>query len=172
MENVKKVKAGELDIRNDSLDAMIKCAKFLWPKESFNSVYLIYCERELEWRHKSHTNLPTILATELLKEIEAGEQTPESRISELTAQKEAIEAEIEKLKANKEYSKKFNAERALAGEPCETMDGRNVLAIHRNPVRKDYPLYALLEDGIVRDFTIDGFFFSDKRQSDLNLKMS
>ncbi len=168
MENVKKVKAGELDIRNDSLDAMIKCAKFLWPKESFNSVYLIYCERELEWRHKSHTNLPTILATELLKEIEAGEQTPESRISELTAKKEAIEAEIEKLKD----SKKFNAERALAGEPCEAMDGRKVLAIHRNPVNENYPLYALLEGGGVYGFTIDGFFNSSKLKELRNLKMS
>lgn len=169
MENVKKVKAGELDIRNDSLDAMIKCAKFLWPKESFNSVYLIYCERELEWRHKSHTNLPTILATELLKEIEAGEQTPESRISELTAQKEAIEAEIEKLKAE---SKKFNAERALAGEPCETISGVKVSAIHRNTISNNFPLYGLLDNGGVCKWDVDGFLYLTKQEHFYNLKMS
>lgn len=170
MENVKKVKAGELAIRNNDKEAVIKCCKFIWPNDTSaeGTGIFYYSQNPAIWVADFTTSLPTILATELLKEIEAGEQNPESRISELTAQKEAIEAEIEKLKD----SKKFNAERALAGEPCETMDGRKVLAIHRNPVNENYPLYALLEDGNARTFTMDGFFFSDKRQSDLNLKMS
>lgn len=174
MENVKKVKAGELAIRNNDKEAVIKCCKFIWPNDtSAEGIGIFYySQNPAIWVADFTTSLPTILATELLKEIEAGEQNPESRISELTAKKEAIEAEIEKLKANKEYSKKFNAERALAGEPCETTRGEKVLAIHRNPVRKDYPLYACMKNGIVRDFTIDGFFFSDERQSALNLKMS
>ena len=171
MENVKKVKAGELAIRNNGKEAVIKCCNFIWPNDTSaeGTGIFYYSQNPAIWVADFTTTLPTILATELLKEIEAGEQTPESRISELTAQKEAIEAEIEKLKAE---SKKFNAERALAGEPCETMRGEKVLAIHRNPVNEEYPLYALLEGCYVQTFTIDGFLFSDKRQSSTNLKMS
>ena len=171
MENVKKVKAGELAIRNNDSIAVIRCLNFIWPNGdvAIGSANFYTMNGPSDWIGCDATPLPTILATELLKEIEAGEQTPESRISELTAQKEAIEAEIEKLKAE---SKKFNAERALAGEPCETMRGEKVLAIHRNPVNEEYPLYALLEGGYVQTFTIDGFLFSDKRQSSTNLKMS
>lgn len=175
MENVKKVKAGELAIKNDEIYATKKCCNLICPNaDAILAVMRFYTLIADGWigYDIADQDTPTILATELLKEIEAGEQNPESRISELTAKKEAIEAEIEKLKANKEYSKKFNAERALAGEPCETTRGEKVLAIHRNPVRKDYPLYACMKNGIVRDFTIDGFYFSDERQSALNLKMS
>ena len=174
MENVKKVKAGELAIRNNDSIAVIRCVNFIWPngEVAIGSANFYKMNSLSGWIGHDATYLPTILATELLKEIEAGEQTPESRISELTAQKEAIEAEIEKLKAEKEDSKKFNAERALAGEPCETMRGEKVLAIHRNPVNEEYPLYALLEGGYVQTFTIDGFLISDKRQSSTNLKMS
>lgn len=174
MENVKKVKAGELAIKNNDKEALIKICKFIYPDSYIlDRGFKFYIAlTSLKLYGFDETALPTILASELLKEIEAGEQTPESRISELTAQKEAIEAEIEKLKAEKEDSKKFNAERALAGEPCETMDGVKVLAIHRNTVNKEYQLYACMKDGNIRTFTIDGFFFSDERQSDSNLKMS
>lgn len=255
MENVKKVKAGELAIRNNDKEAVIKCCKFIWPvcatPEVTGTFY--YSQNPLIWVSDFKTTLPTILATELLKEIEAGEQPkpmttlekvraylekldepyrtealsqidhkrleeympeginsrkdainlfaiwvktkegrshwfelwenlppnpeplgtnnkdPESRISELTAQKEAIEAEIEKLKAE---SKKFNAERALAGEPCETISGVKVLVIHRNPIDKVYPLYVLLNSGEVKTYTIDGFILTDKTESPRNLKMS
>ena len=173
MENVKKVKAGELAIRNNDPIAVIRCLNFICPNGevaigsanfyTMNGPYWIGCDA---------TPLPTIFATELLKEIEAGEQTPESRISELTAQKEAIEAEIEKLKAEKEVSKKFNAERALAGEPCETMGGTKVLAIHKNPVNEEYQLYACMDYGVVRTYTIDGLFNRNRKESGFNLKMS
>ena len=171
MENEQKVKAGELAIRNNDSIAVIRCVNFIWPngEVAIGSANFYKMNSLSGWIGHDATYLPTILATELLKEIEAGEQTPESRISELTAQKEAIEAEIEKLKAE---SKKFNAERALAGEPCENMEGEKVLAVHKNPVNEDYPLYALMADGDVYKLTIDGFFYTDKRKTDLNLKMS
>lgn len=170
MENVKKVKAGELAIKNDDITALRKCCKLICPNaDAILAKRRFYTLIADGWIGYDSIITPTILATELLKEIEAGEQSPESRISELTAWKEAIEAEIEKLKAE---SKKFNAERALAGEPCETMDGTKVLAIHKNPIDKEYQLYALLEDGNIRRFTIDGFFYSGKQKTDFNLKMS
>jgi len=258
MENVKKVKAGELAIRNNDSIAVIRCLKFIWPKgvEPKGTAKFYRMKGSSDWMACKVTTLPTILATELLKEIEAGEQPKqmttlekvtaylekldepyrtealsqidhkrletympedinsisvavgvfadwsntiqggeywinlwqnltnapvpsrpnpkdtESRISELTAQKEAIELEIEKLKAEKEESKKFNAEKALAGEPCETMIGEKVLAIHRNPVNEEYPLYLLLEGGGVETFTVDGFYCLNKKQSNNNLKMS
>lgn len=264
MENVKKVKAGELAIKNDDREALIKCIRHIWDENRDISgdcdFYQSYNGPDYKWSgydfSDQKTMLPTILATELLKEIKAWEQpkqmttlekvtaylekldepyrtealsqidhkrletympedinsisvavgvfadwsntiqggeywinlwqnltnapvpsTPnpkdtESLISELTAKKEAIEAEIEKLKAEKENSKKFNADRALAGEPCETMGGEKVLAIHRNPVNEEYPLYLLLEGGGVETFTVDGFYCLNKGQSNYNLKMS
>lgn len=51
--------------------------------------------------------------------------------------------------------KPFNLEKALAGEPVLTRDGRAVTQLHKFNIEKAYPLRAVL-DGEVVAFAIDG----------------
>lgn len=85
MTNVEKVKVGELAIVNDDEKALRKCLIFIWPndtdttdenyKEKYYKLWENSSGKDLsEWMMYSENekpNLPTILATELLKEIEA-----------------------------------------------------------------------------------------------------
>jgi len=73
MTNVEKVKAGELAIKNDDRDACIKVVKIIYPNEDAPSGYDKFYRNIRfgdEWMFCESTNLPTIPATELLKEIE------------------------------------------------------------------------------------------------------
>lgn len=80
MTNVEKVEAGQLAIVNDDKKALRKCLIFIWPNDTnadadnYKEKYYTRWESSAEWMMYSENekpNLPTILATELLKEIEA-----------------------------------------------------------------------------------------------------
>lgn len=66
---------------------------------------------------------------------------------------------------------KFNLERALAGEPIVTRDGREVTEIHFIKTDEgDYPLIAVI-DASKETYTKDGFFASRREESELDLFM-
>jgi hypothetical protein len=67
---------------------------------------------------------------------------------------------------------KFNLERALAGEPVITRDGREVTRLVKFEAdREGYPLMGVLDEN-VRSWTIDGRFatFSENSPKDLFMK--
>lgn len=76
MTNIELIKAGKLAIRNNHAPSLQKCYKFICPEEAppygNHEFYFFSDVRDCS----NSTNLPTILATDLLKEIEQAEWKP------------------------------------------------------------------------------------------------
>lgn len=65
----------------------------------------------------------------------------------------------------------FNLEKALAGEPVVTRDGREVTEIHYFKTDQgDYPLIAVIDEN-QEAFTKDGFFASSREECESDLFM-
>lgn len=65
----------------------------------------------------------------------------------------------------------FDLERALAGEPVVTRDGREVTEIHFFKTDQgDYPLIAVIDEN-QEAFTKDGFFASSREECESDLFM-
>ena len=82
MTNVELIKAGKLAIRNDDKEAAVRCIKHIWPNsmsvKGNSNLYGQADHNTSEWTNIIYDlqDLPTILATELLKEIEQPEWKP------------------------------------------------------------------------------------------------
>ena len=67
--------------------------------------------------------------------------------------------------------KKFDLQKALAGTPVITRDGRKVIALHDYPVSGFFPVMAVIEgEETVESFARSGkYFYPDSKQSGLDL---
>ena len=70
-----------------------------------------------------------------------------------------------------EGCKPFNLQEALAGKPVVTRDGRKVKIGAYNHDADAYHVIGWI-DGFPEDWTKDGHYFHDERESDLNLFMA
>lgn len=78
--NVDKIRAGEMAIENDYKDDMQKCLDYLVPSNQKEAEFIVnfyILINSKYWVASQDTTLPTIKASELIKEIEGGEPAPE-----------------------------------------------------------------------------------------------